>query len=142
MTELSDHEPHGSPVEESECASVQAFPVFGEPSTAVEPRNASLDDPALGEHDELADVGPLYDLHVDPAADGRHPLLELRSLIATVGIELQQKWKQAEHRAHQHHAAIAILNIRRMDDGAHQQALRVYDDMTLLALDLLPGIVA
>lgn len=91
----------------------------------------------LGSTMNLPTSVPPYDLHVDPAADGRHSLLELRALVAAVGIEFHQKWKQAEHRAHQHHAAIAILNICRIDDGAHQQILRVYDDMTPPALIFL-----
>jgi transposase len=69
-------------------------------------------------------------------------VLEFRPLIAAVGIELQQKWKQAEQRAHQQHAAVAILYIRCVDDGMQQQALGVDQDVTLLALDLLPRVIA
>ena len=38
---------------------------------------------------------------------------------------------------HDENAAIAILNIGRMDNGMKQQAQRVYENMSLLTLDLL-----
>lgn len=50
----------------------------------VEPCDRALDDPAFGEHNEFADIGPLDDFHVDLAADPLQPLLELRPLIAAI----------------------------------------------------------
>ena len=35
---------------------VKAFPVFGQAAAAVEPTGGRLDDPSLGQHDELASV--------------------------------------------------------------------------------------
>ena len=75
-------------------------------------------------------------------ADARHALLEFRSLVAAIGIELQEEREQAEHRAHQQHAAIAILKVGGMDDSAQKQTLGIYQNMALLAFDLLAGIVA
>jgi hypothetical protein len=62
--------------------------------------------------------------------------------VAAVGVEFQQEGKRAEQRAHQQHATVAVLDVGRMDDGVQQQALRVYQDMALLAFDLLSGIKA
>ena len=56
------------------------------------------------------------------AHDALERRLELRSL-------------EAEQTRHDENAAIAILNIRRMDDGMHQQALRIDKDVALLAFD-------
>ena len=56
--------------------------------------------------------------------------------------QLQKEWKQAEQCAHQHHASVAVLDVGGMHDGAQQQTLRVYQDMALLAVDLLAGVVA
>jgi hypothetical protein len=47
----------------------------------------------------------------------------------------------AEHRRYQERAAVAILNVGGMHDGVHQQALRIDEDVTLLALDLLASVV-
>jgi hypothetical protein len=68
--------------------------------------------------------------------------LELRPLVAAVGVELQQKGEQTKHRAHQQHAAVAILDVGGMHNGAQQQTFSVYQDMALLAFDLLACVVA
>ena len=68
--------------------------------------------------------------------------LELRPLIAAIGIELEQKRIEAEQRRHHQNAAIAVLDVGGMNDGVHQQALRIDENVPLLALDLLARIVA
>jgi hypothetical protein len=142
LTKLSDHQADGSPAQERKTVAVEAFPVLGQAATSVEPCNGSFDDPAFGQHHELADIGSPDDLHVDVAADSGQSVLELRPLVAAVGVEFQQEGKRAEQRAHQQHATVAVLDIGRMDDGVQQQALRVYQDMALLAFDLLSRIKA
>ncbi len=68
-------------------------------------------------------------------------LVEFWSLIAAVGEVLFQERKHPEQGRHDENAAIAILNIGRMDNGK-QQTQRVYENMSLLTLDLLARIVA
>jgi hypothetical protein len=142
LTELSEHQSDGGPTQESKTVSVQAFPVFGQAATPVEPSDGSLDDPALGQHHELTAIGSLDDLDVDLAEDRRQSFLELRPPVATIGVEFQQEGKRAKYRAHQKHAAIAVLDASRMDDGVQQKALRIYQDVALLAFDLLSRIKA
>jgi hypothetical protein len=89
----------------------------------------SAQDPGL-----VAPVITINDLDVDLLADPAHVLLKLRPLIAAVGVELQQEREQAEQRAHQHRAAVAILHIGSMDNGAQQQTLGIYQEVALLAL--------
>jgi len=50
--------------------------------------------------------------------------------------------RRAKQGRHQHGATVAILNVGAMHDGVHQQALRVDENVPLLALDLLARIVA
>ena len=69
-------------------------------------------------------------------------LVEFWSLIAAVGEVLFQERKHPEQGRHDENAAIAILNIGRMDNGMKQQAQRVYENMSLLTLDLLARIIA
>jgi hypothetical protein len=64
------------------------------------------------------------------------------SLVATVGVKLQQERKRPEHRRHPHHAAIAILDVGGMHDGERQQALRVDQDVALLVFDMLARVIA
>ncbi len=87
-------------------------------------------------------VGALDDIQVDPAADGSQPGLELRALVAAVGVEFQQERVQPEQRPHQQHATIAVLDVGGVDDRLPQQALGVDQDVALLALDLLARIKA
>ncbi len=142
LAKLSDHQPDGCPAQERQAVAVQAFPVLGQTAAPVEPGDGPLDNPALGQHHEFASVGSLDDLHVDLLTNLPQTLLELRALIAAVGVELQQKRKQAEQCAHQEYATVAILDIGGMNDGVQQQALRIYQDMTLLALDFLARVIA
>lgn len=67
--------------------------------------------------------------------------LELRALVAAISIEFQQKGVQAEDGGHQEHTAITVLDVRRVYDGMKQQTLCVYQDVALLAFDLLARIV-
>jgi hypothetical protein len=71
-----------------------------------------------------------------------HRTLELRSLVAAVGIELDQERKGAEQARHQQRAAVAVLDVGGVDDRVHQQALRIDEDVALLAFDLFADIVA
>jgi hypothetical protein len=69
-------------------------------------------------------------------------VLELGALVAAVGVEFQQEGIHPEQCAPQQITAIAILHIGSMNDRVQQQALRVYQEMTLLAVDFLARIVA
>ena len=65
----------------------------------------------------------------------RQSLVEFGSLIAAIGEQLFQERKHSEQVRHDQNAAIAILNIVRMDDGMKQQAQRIYENVPLLALN-------
>src|SRR2546430_5781773 len=70
----------------------------------------------------------------------RQSLVEFGSLIAAIGEQLERK--HPEQVRHDQNAAIAILNIGRMDDGMKQQAQCVYNNMPLLTLDFFARIIA
>src|SRR3712207_907933 len=85
LPELSDHESDGCPAEEGQTVSVQAFPILGEATTAIEPADRSFNDPPLRDpHEALGGVGSLDDLHVDVVEDPLQPGLEVRPLRAAV----------------------------------------------------------
>jgi hypothetical protein len=86
-------------------------------------------------------IRSLDDLDVDARQNLFHRALELRSLVAAVGIKLDQERKGAEQARHQQRAAVAVLDVGGMHDG-DQQALRIDKDVALPALDLLACIVA
>jgi hypothetical protein len=84
----------------------------------------------------------LYDLRLDRGQDVSKRLLELPPLIAGIGEQRPQKGISAEQGRQQQDATIAILNIGGMNDGVQQQAQCIYENVALLALDLLACIIA
>ncbi len=65
-----------------------------------------------------------------------------RPLIGAVGEQLSQEREQAEQVRQQRDAAVAVLDVGRGGQAAQQQALRVDQDVTLLALDQLARVKA
>jgi len=63
------------------------------------------------------------------------------SLIPAIDEQLLQKGKHPKQCRHDESAAIAILDIGRMNNGVEQQAYCVDKNVPLLALDLLARIV-
>ena len=130
-------------MQEGQSFSAEAFPVLGQATAAVQPRNCPFHDPAFGQDLEaLGLIGSLDDCDLETAAHPPDTSLEGRTLIATVGIKLQQKRMEPEQRCHEPDAAVTVLNFAGMYKGVQQQALCVYKDMALLALDLLAGVIA
>ena len=63
-------------------------------------------------------------------------------MIGAIGKQLLKERKLAEQRGEQQQAAIAILDVGRVDDGVQQQAQSINQNVPLLALDQLAGIEA
>jgi hypothetical protein len=87
-------------------------------------------------------IGTLDDLYVHLRHYFRHGAAKQRALIAAIGVEFHQERIHAEHGRHDECAAVPILNVSGMNDGMNQQALRIDENMPLLALDLLSRVVA
>ena len=96
----------------------------------------------FGRTTNLLQLRALDDLDVDLGAGCGKAIAELRPLVAAVGVKLEQERVEAEQRAHQQHAAVAVLHIGGMHDSLHQQALGIDQDVSFLALDLLAAIEA
>ena len=97
--------------------------IVGEPSAAIEPSDGPLHDPAFGQDHKSADpIGTFDDFNVEMRENFCQGLLKLRSLISAVGEELFQKGKHPEQGRHDENAAIAILNVGRMNDGVEHEA--------------------
>src|SRR6266567_561520 len=116
---------------------------LGKPSAAVEPSKGAFDDPTAWKHHEsFRVIGALDDFSFELRQDLRQGLLKVRPLVATIGKELFQERVHPEKGRKKQDAAIAILNIGRMNDGVQQQTQRVYENMALLALDLFARVIA
>src|SRR5665811_2040103 len=138
ITEFSQHEANGCEAQEDLAAEVEIFPVLGKPAATIEPRNGALDDPSARQNDEaFGPIGTLDDFGFELRSDLGQRRMEDRPRIGAVGKEPFQKRKQAEKRGQQQDAAVAILNIGRMNNRVQQQTLCIYQDVPLLALDEL-----
>jgi hypothetical protein len=122
---------------------IEVLPILGEPSTTVEPSNGALHDPAAWQHHKsFGVIGTFDDFSFELRQESRKRLLEFRSLIAAVGKQLLQKRIHPEQSGKQQDAAVAILDIGGVNDGVEQQTQRIYENMALLAFDLLARIIA
>ena len=122
---------------------VAVFPIAGQPSASVEPRNGPLDDPPLGFDDEaLGVLASLYDLDRQALHRLGGAGLEDRSRIGAVGEQLAQEGKPPEQGGEQQHTAVTVLNIGRGGQRVQHQAERVDEKVALLALDQLAAIEA
>ena len=121
----------------------ETFPILREPSTSFQPGKGPLDDPSFGENDKALDViAAFHDLDVHLAQHFADGSLKRWSLIAAIGIKLEKKRKGAEQCRHQQGAAVAVLYIGGVDERMHQKALRIDEDMALLAVDFLARVIA
>ncbi len=69
-------------------------------------------------------------------------VVKLPSLIGRVGEQRLQEGIHPEQCRKQQDAAVAILDVSGMNDGVQQQTQCVYQNVALLALDLLARIIA
>ena len=76
-------------------------------------------------------------ISVSRSGDAGQGAVKDRALIGAVGEQFPEKGKQTEQGRQQRETAVAILN-----DAVQQQALRIDQNMPLLALDQLAGIEA
>ena len=122
---------------------IEALPIFGKPSAAVEPSNGAFDDPTAREHHEsFGLIGAFDDFSFEAGQDFRQRLVELRPLVAGVREQLRQEGIHPEQGCKQQDAAVAIMDIGWVNDRVEQQTQRIYENMALLALDLLARIIA
>ena len=143
ITEFSEHESNGRELDEGERVAVEVLPVLGRPAAAVEPGDGAFDHPTPGLDDEaLHPIGSLDDLGLEIGQDAGQGAVKDRPLIGAVGEQFPEKGKQTEQGRQQRETAVAILNVGGGDDAVQQQALRIDQNMPLLALDQLAGIEA
>jgi hypothetical protein len=79
-------------------------------------------------------------------SDHRHGFhesgLKLWSLVAAIGGQPLQKREGAKQCRDNQRSTVTILDIRRVDDRMKQETYRIDEDMSLLAFDFLPRVVA
>ena len=137
----SEHDAdHGEPDEGCGDAGV-ALVVAAEAAVAADPAERALDDPALGQHDEAADISALDDLQV-PRARPRDQRPHLGAGIAAVGDNALDEREAPPRLSQQCLGAVAVLDVGGVHVDVQEEALRVDEDVALAPDDLLAGIVA
>jgi len=115
--------------------------VAGEAAVAADPGECSLDDPALGQDNEVVRIGALDDFEL-PCAGIGDDRSHLRPLIAAIGVDHLDEGEQTTGSAQQFVGTVAILHTGRMDRDVQDEAERIDEDVPLAARDLLARIEA
>ena len=122
---------------------VSVLPVLGEATTAVEPGDGALNDPALWLDDEAFGVIGAFD-DLDHQATDRFDSAVVEHWPGISGISEQfAKERELSAQSGQHQdAAVPVLNIGTRHQRMQHQAKCIDQDVTLLSLDQLAGIEA
>ena len=72
---------------------------------------------SVSEARRIACIAAFDGFHVDGSADPFHSLLEFGSVVAAIGVELEQKWIHPKECRHHEDTAVATLDISGMHDG-------------------------
>jgi hypothetical protein len=115
--------------------------VLAQATVSPEPRKGSLDDPTLGQNHEPCHVVVASDDLQNPPAQFPRPFDQL-TRITSVGPDQFQPTEATLEQSQHELGSVAVLNVGRMYHDRQHQAQRVYDDMTLAAIDLLAGVVS
>src|SRR3954453_7197361 len=138
ISEPSQHEADRGKAEEGERLAVEVLPILGQSTAAVQPRDGAH----RGSDKPFRLIRALHDVKGHAPQDLFDRTSELRSLVSAIGVELHQKRIAREEHGHQPNAPVAILDMGGVHDRVHQQALRVDEKVTLLAVDPFTRIIA
>lgn len=119
----------------------EALIVAGEAAAAPDPADGSLDHPAPRQHLEAAGVVGALDDFETPAPSLAEEQVEAGSIIGTIGPDQIEPGEEAAQSGEREKCPVAVLDVRRMDHGAQDKALRVDDEMALASLDLLGRVI-
>ena len=137
--QAAQHDADHGETEEGGDGSRVTLEVASQATVAADPGKSTLDDPSLGQDDEVMSIAALDDLQA-PAAGLGDDFGHLRPLVAGVGEDALDERKGSPCRAQQVARAVAILHVGRVDGDAQQEAKRIDEDVPLAAGDLLARI--
>ena len=118
-----------------------ALVIAAEASVAADPGQRTLHDPALGQHDEAADVRALDDLQ-RPGSRLLYHGGHFGTLVATVADDALDEREALAGVSEQGLRPVAILHAGRVHIHVQQQAERVDEDVALAPKDLLARVKA
>jgi len=119
----------------------QRLVVFAQAAVSSEPGESAFHDPPLGQNHEARKVVAAPDDFQNPPAQLPRPLDQLTGIAAVGPDQLQPGEPDLEQRQHQL-GPVAVLDVGRMHYHGQHQPQRVYDDVTLAAIDFLACVVS
>lgn len=137
----AQHETDHSESNESLDGAGIALEVARHASVAADPRERALDDPALGQNDEAMELAALDDLD-RPSPGGGNRGGHAWSLVAAIADDPLDEGEQAACAPQRLVGAVAILDVGRVDEDAHEQAERIDEDVALATRDFLARVIA
>src|SRR5260370_22163362 len=110
-----------------------ALEIACQATVAADPGQGSLDDPALGQHDELVQFGALDDFD-HPMARAGSGLRHACSLIAGIGEDALDEGKEAARASIENQSRpVAILHVGGLNRDVQETAERIDADVPLAA---------
>src|SRR5260221_13100700 len=110
-----------------------ALEIACQATVAADPGEGSLDDPALGQHDELVQFGALDDFD-HPMARAGSGLRHACSLIAGIGEDALDEGKEAARASIENQSRpVAILHVGGVNDDVQEEAERIDGDRAIAA---------
>ena len=141
LNKAPQHEPdHGqTQVGGSEARGVLI--VLRQPPVSAHPGESPLDDPSLWQDHKPVQIRAFDDLDT-PRAECSDSGGRGSSLIAAIGGDAFDERKQPAHRLQDKQAAVTVLHVGGMSHEVERQTERIDNDVALLAVDRLTGVVA
>ncbi len=117
----------------------QGFVVLAQSSVLAEPAERPFNDPAFGQYNERVRVRPFDNLDhtFEPLFGDANKLTG----VPAIGPDQLQSTEQTDHLCQHVLAAVAILNVSRMNDDRKDQTQCVNDDVSFSPCDFLTRIV-
>ena len=92
IAEASQHEADGCELQECQRVVGEVLKILGQPTAAIEPCQGTLDHPTHRQYlESLGLLRPFHDLHGKLWQALRDSIGKLRSLVTTIGKQLEQK---------------------------------------------------
>ncbi len=119
----------------------KALIVAGKASAAPDPAERPFDHPASRQHFEAADVvGAFHDLEAPEPLLGEERV-QSGPLVGAIGPDQIKPGEEIAQAGKHEESTIAVLDVRRVDNGVQDEALRIDDNVALASLDFLARVV-
>ena len=119
----------------------EALIIAGEAPAAPDPADRPLDHPTSRQDLKAGRVVAALDNLQAPAPRLGKERVQARAFVGAIGPDQVEPGKELAQAGKHEQSPVAVLDVRRMDDGVQDETLRVDDDVALTTLDLLARVI-